>query len=178
MSDKSDRMPGEDYDAAYSEDVPEKPSAEQERACACCGKPITPRDPDPWDGRLDAYCEDCAHTRCDAYPGSCRSDPASTEHPEKRSYSECSACGRKDDPRRTTCLHCGGQMQVFTEHPERRRRTLWRWLGEDDDGEWHPSGPWKLGEPPQDQIDTTHGRYRAERITVEEVPSGEAKDAG
>jgi hypothetical protein len=50
------------------------------------------------------------------------SDPASTEHPEReRSYSECSACGMKDDPRRTTCLHCGGQTQVFSEHPERRR---------------------------------------------------------
>lgn len=39
------------------------------RSCACCGKPNPLRQLDPWAGRLDAYCEDCAHMRCDAYPG-------------------------------------------------------------------------------------------------------------
>lgn len=43
---------------------------EQER-CGCCGALIEPRDPDPWEGRLDGYCEDCALARCDAYPGYC-----------------------------------------------------------------------------------------------------------
>ena len=26
---------------------------------------------DPWEGRLDDYCYDCALSRCDAYPGEC-----------------------------------------------------------------------------------------------------------
>lgn len=26
---------------------------------------------DPWEGRLDGYCYECALTRCDAYPGEC-----------------------------------------------------------------------------------------------------------
>lgn len=39
--------------------------------CACCGRAIQPRHPDPWEGRMDAYCYDCALSRCDAYPGEC-----------------------------------------------------------------------------------------------------------
>lgn len=39
--------------------------------CACCGFMARPRFPDPWEGRLDGYCTDCAHTRCDADPGAC-----------------------------------------------------------------------------------------------------------
>lgn len=39
--------------------------------CVCCGFPVMPRDPDPWDGRLDVYCQECALARCDAYPGYC-----------------------------------------------------------------------------------------------------------
>lgn len=42
--------------------------------CACCRAPIGVRDPDPWEGRLDAYCYGCASARCDAYPGTCRPD--------------------------------------------------------------------------------------------------------
>lgn len=44
--------------------------------------------------------------------------PASSTAPRPEQtgngYSECSRCGMKDDTRRTTCLHCGGQMQVFS----------------------------------------------------------------
>jgi hypothetical protein len=42
------------------------------RRCACCGEGITRPNGDPWEGRLDAYCEECAITRCDAFPGECR----------------------------------------------------------------------------------------------------------
>lgn len=42
--------------------------------CCCCGKPAPKRTPDPWQGRMDAYCEGCAETRCDAYPGACRAE--------------------------------------------------------------------------------------------------------
>lgn len=41
-------------------------------ACGCCGRDATrKRLPDPWEGRLDGYCDECALTRCDAYPGDC-----------------------------------------------------------------------------------------------------------
>jgi hypothetical protein len=41
--------------------------------CLCCGAPAYPRAAadDPWDGRMDGYCDDCAAARCDAYPGDC-----------------------------------------------------------------------------------------------------------
>jgi hypothetical protein len=39
--------------------------------CGCCGKELQERDPDPWEGRLDDYCYECALCRCDAYPGGC-----------------------------------------------------------------------------------------------------------
>lgn len=42
--------------------------------CFCCNAPVETRDPDPWEGRLDGYCYDCALTRCDAYPGECGKD--------------------------------------------------------------------------------------------------------
>lgn len=43
-----------------------------EAACWCCEGPYVDRGgDDPWEGRLDGYCEDCALTRCDAYPGDC-----------------------------------------------------------------------------------------------------------
>jgi hypothetical protein len=36
-------------------------------ACVCCGKDSTRRQqPDPWEGRLDGYCDECATARCDA----------------------------------------------------------------------------------------------------------------
>jgi hypothetical protein len=45
------------------------------RRCACCGEVVTRPNGDPWTGRLDAYCEECATTRCDAFPGECRRSP-------------------------------------------------------------------------------------------------------
>jgi hypothetical protein len=39
--------------------------------CWCCGGSVLVRDPDPWGGRLDGYCEKCALARCDAFPGDC-----------------------------------------------------------------------------------------------------------
>lgn len=40
--------------------------------CSCCGYLFLKRiDNDPWEGRLDGYCYDCALARCDAYPGAC-----------------------------------------------------------------------------------------------------------
>lgn len=40
--------------------------------CCCCQEPVELRlSDDPWDGRLDGYCYDCALARCDAYPGEC-----------------------------------------------------------------------------------------------------------
>lgn len=39
--------------------------------CFCCNSPVEPRNPDPWEGRLDDYCEACALARCDAYPDEC-----------------------------------------------------------------------------------------------------------
>mgnify|MGYP001559815625 CR=1 FL=1 len=45
-------------------DTPEDPDS-----CWCCGVPAPNRAPwDPWEGRLDGYCDDCAEARCDAYP--------------------------------------------------------------------------------------------------------------
>lgn len=41
--------------------------------CWCCGNAYEPRDPatDPWNGRLDGYCEFCADNRCDHDPTNC-----------------------------------------------------------------------------------------------------------
>lgn len=41
--------------------------------CWCCNLPHQLRDPlnDPWQGRLDGYCEECAINRCDAYLEDC-----------------------------------------------------------------------------------------------------------
>lgn len=36
--------------------------------CECCTSILVVRNPDPWEGRLDGYCYDCATRRCDAYP--------------------------------------------------------------------------------------------------------------
>lgn len=36
-----------------------------------CGRTIQPRNPDPWEGRLNDYCSYCASVRCDAYPDAC-----------------------------------------------------------------------------------------------------------
>lgn len=41
-------------------------------AATChCGRTVEPRDPDPWEGRMDGYCYDCATNRCDCYPDEC-----------------------------------------------------------------------------------------------------------
>jgi hypothetical protein len=42
--------------------------------CACCNERMQLRKADEWGFRLDAYCTDCATTRCDAYPGACGKD--------------------------------------------------------------------------------------------------------
>lgn len=43
--------------------------------CCCCGLEIVDRrGNDPWEGRLDDYCEGCALARCDAYPGACKGE--------------------------------------------------------------------------------------------------------
>lgn len=40
--------------------------------CFCCGKKHPWRlQSDPWNGRLNGYCEDCATNRCDCYPDEC-----------------------------------------------------------------------------------------------------------
>ncbi len=39
--------------------------------CWCCLAPVESRNPDPWEGRLDGYCYNCALTRCDAFPWDC-----------------------------------------------------------------------------------------------------------
>ena len=36
-----------------------------------CGRAVEPRNPDPWEGRMDAYCYDCSLNRCDCYPDEC-----------------------------------------------------------------------------------------------------------
>ena len=41
------------------------------KTCECCGNPIPMRNPDPWDERMNEYCEECAWNRCDAFPGTC-----------------------------------------------------------------------------------------------------------
>ncbi len=44
-----------------------------EERCGCCGKQHERRgEGDPWEGRLDGWCDDCALARCDARPGDCR----------------------------------------------------------------------------------------------------------
>lgn len=41
-------------------------------ACWCCGEPAPIRgEGDPWEGRLDGYCESCASTRCDTTDSTC-----------------------------------------------------------------------------------------------------------
>lgn len=49
---------------------------ENDSTCACCGEVLEYREyeEDPWEGRLDSYCENCAWMRCDAFPGSCRDE--------------------------------------------------------------------------------------------------------
>lgn len=44
---------------------------DQRARCSCCGVSKDERDPDPWEGRMDDYCETCCLARCDAYPGDC-----------------------------------------------------------------------------------------------------------
>lgn len=47
-----------------------------EAGCWCCGELVVSRVPDPWDGRMDGYCEACSLNRCDCYADECpRSAP-------------------------------------------------------------------------------------------------------
>ena len=43
----------------------------QSERCACCNEPAPLRENDPFDGRMDAYCDECAWRRCDVYWGAC-----------------------------------------------------------------------------------------------------------
>lgn len=50
--------------------------------CCCCGKEHEQRDraTDPWEGRMDGYCNDCSDCRCDTSAGmeaGCPNDPIS-----------------------------------------------------------------------------------------------------
>jgi hypothetical protein len=36
-----------------------------------CGQIALKRTDDPWQGRMDGYCYDCASNRCDCYPDEC-----------------------------------------------------------------------------------------------------------
>jgi hypothetical protein len=42
----------------------------RDNTCVCCGTNYGQRE-DPWEGRLDGYCYECALARCDAYPDEC-----------------------------------------------------------------------------------------------------------
>ena len=76
--------------------VPHQPSA----AMVChCGRTVEPRDPDPWEGRMDDYCEDCAINRCDCYPNEC---------PVK--YPQASSAASTAPRRRTVCVYCGRRI--------------------------------------------------------------------
>ena len=58
-----------DWQGLYLASLP-APSQPEPRACACCMAPADNHPtPDPWDGRLDDYCNACALARCDAYLG-------------------------------------------------------------------------------------------------------------
>ena len=39
--------------------------------CHCGRTAARTQQPDPWEGRLDGYCDDCATNRCDCYPNEC-----------------------------------------------------------------------------------------------------------
>jgi hypothetical protein len=42
-----------------------------EFTCPCCGDPAPTSAVTDWEGRLDGYCLDCAHARCDWRIGGC-----------------------------------------------------------------------------------------------------------
>lgn len=47
--------------------------------CWCCGNDTTRRNGDPWEGRMEGYCDDCSLARCDAFPGDCPITPSVSE---------------------------------------------------------------------------------------------------
>lgn len=71
---------------------------------------------------LDAEPERCPTCGCVVNPYC--SDPFHRwpEPEQPPAYSVCSHCGLRDDPRRTTCLSCGGQMRVV-DAPEPEQRS-------------------------------------------------------
>ncbi len=78
--------------------------------CWCCQKPHKQRgDNDPWEGRLDGYCDDCATARCDAYPGECpnKSHPAK---PGEGSLPASPTEGALDKLIRVTTVFRGAEM--------------------------------------------------------------------
>lgn len=71
--------PMAEFDRMVSTEFPDAgwpPNAEPGEVCVCCREEAPLRDPDPWDGRLNDYCVNCAECRCDAYPGACRRESA------------------------------------------------------------------------------------------------------
>jgi hypothetical protein len=52
--------------------------------CVCCGNDVARREPDPWEGRMDDYCERCCLTRCDAEPRACK--PRTACHPRQHHW--------------------------------------------------------------------------------------------
>lgn len=43
-----------------------------EHHCWCCQTwHVTRGDGDPWEGRMEGYCDECATNRCDCYPDEC-----------------------------------------------------------------------------------------------------------
>lgn len=66
--------------------MPERPSL-LEAACWCCGEPAPIRgEGDPWEGRMDGYCRECATTRCDTTDSTCSRKPVA--EPSKATEAE------------------------------------------------------------------------------------------
>jgi len=63
------------------------PRGESVERCHC-GVVVEPRDPDPWEGRLDGYCYRCALARCDAFSDECPGDLPSLVRPAPRTQDQ------------------------------------------------------------------------------------------
>lgn len=61
-----------DADMTAIRELARRGHQEYRDALCHCGMPAGREElPDPWEGRLDGYCDNCATARCDAYPGEC-----------------------------------------------------------------------------------------------------------